>query len=192
MPKTWLIVLLIFLTGCLISCQKGGNGSPHLPNDAQNLIIGKWTLQQEHVLQYIDGTKHTDTVYTAATNNYAMVQFNSNGTFASASLYSSGNNSGGLSSGYVTTSDSTSGVYAITASSFSTSAPVAGFGSGGVSFYGVTGTQTAPVITPVSHLSAINQLQASKLELHTEYVYTLTANSISQTYKIESDYSYSK
>lgn len=192
MFRLFTFLAAVLLTLGLFSCQKdNGTGSSHLPNDAANLILGKWTLQQEHVVQYINGVKHIDTVLNAAFNSYATVQFNTGGSFNSASFYSIAN-IGTLSTGGITVADSTEGTYSIAGQIFSTSAPIAGFANESTSFYGTTATTTAPVITPVSHSTQITQLTTTALDFHTEYIYTLTTNNVAQTYKQENDYAYSK
>jgi hypothetical protein len=144
----------------------------------------------------VDGQVQVDTTMNASANNRAYLQFNSNGTFSSAGLYSSANvgssslNLENPGSQPVTAVDSTSGTFAFTGSVLSLSAPVAGLAGGSTltSMY----VSMAPVITPVSHSVSISQLSASSLQIHTEYIYTYTVNSSSQTYKMDDDYAYTR
>ena len=160
----------------------------------QQEIIGRWTLAQQKVVQYVDGVVKTDTTYNAAPNNIARAQFNKDGTYSSVSVYSSEvSGSFNLSQPPVTTADSTSGVYTFSGTRFSVSAPLAGLGSGSFAFAeSVTPGSTFGVFSAVSNSIVINQLTVSKLNFHTVNVYTLTNNNISHTYRNEADYYYEK
>ncbi|HVV55695.1 MAG TPA: hypothetical protein VHC47_10240 [Mucilaginibacter sp.] len=179
----------LIIAGCFWACRKDGKYTP-IPKGAQALLVGKWTLQSEQVIQYIDGVQTIDTNYSASPNSYAAIQFNQNGTFSSTSFYMmTGGAEGGLSQNNVVSVDTTRGTFAVAGSSFNLSAPISGF-STGLNLYGITFTPIAPVITPVSNAITINQLTTSKLTLHTDYVYTSTVNNVSKTYKVEDDYYY--
>ncbi len=163
----------------------------------QQEIIGRWTLAQQKVVQYVDGVVKTDTTYDAAPNNIARAQFNKDGTYSSVSVYSSEVTGGlNLSQPPVTTADSTAGVYTFSGTKFSVSAPLAGLGSGSFAFAeSVTPNSNGSsfgVFSAVSNSIVINQLTISKLNLHTVNVYTLTNNNISHTYRNEADYYYEK
>ena len=174
-------VLMLF---CLFSCNKGSNPGPynHLPNDAASLILGKWNLQKESLVQYVDGVKKIDTTFNTSSNNIAAVEFNKNDTYSSESAYISNSLSSGASN------METTGTYSIVGQVFIVNGAIAGFDTS-LSFLNFS---EVPVITPVSHSIQINQLTASSLNLHTEYVYTYTLNNVSKTNKTETDYYYTK
>ncbi|MBS1525195.1 MAG: hypothetical protein JST19_06075 [Bacteroidetes bacterium] len=189
MRNLYRLSFAVFAACGFMACKSSGNYLP-VPNNAQNLIVGRWTLQKQEFVQYADGVEKVDTVLNATQFSLASIQFNNDGTFSSSSMYASGN-SGNLSGGVINASDDSHGTYAFAGSVFSISAPIAGFSMGGNSLvFGSGGS--VPVITPVSNSIKIVQLTSSKLNLHAEYVYTYTAGSVSQTYKTENDYYYTK
>ncbi|MBS1500817.1 MAG: hypothetical protein JST32_02060 [Bacteroidetes bacterium] len=189
MHNLYRLLLLVFIACGWTACKSNGNYLP-VPNDAKSLIVGKWILQQQKFVQYVDGVKKADTILNATPFSLAFVRFNSDGTFSSSSIYSSGN-SAGLGGGITNVSDDSNGTYAFSGAVFSVSAPIAGFGNGSNTL--VLGTSgSIPVVTPISNSIKIVELTPSKMNLHTEYVYTYTVNNISQTYKIGNDYYYSK
>jgi hypothetical protein len=191
MRRLFIFSLIVCASVFLFSCGKEGK-STGLSQSSQQLIVGRWSLQQQKVVQYIDGVVQTDTTYNTAPNNIARVQFNKDGTFSSISLYSSPEMNGGLSAGGVTTADSTSGVFNFAGTKFNVSAPLAGLGSGSFAFAGTTSYSTVSVFSSVSNSIQINELTVSRLKLHTENIYTLTNNNVTQTYKNEADYYYAK
>ncbi|MGZ4000322.1 MAG: hypothetical protein ACXVIY_06830, partial [Mucilaginibacter sp.] len=97
---------------------------------------------------------------------------------------------GSLGGGLVNTADSTSGKFTFTGSTFSLSEPIAGLATGAT--LTAINVSTAPVITPVSHSVSISQLTSQSLKIHTEYIYTYTVNNLSQTYKMDDDYYYTR
>jgi len=188
MRRFYHFYLFILASLFFFSCKPDKNSvAPLLAS--QKMIIGTWTLQQEQYTQYVDGQKQIDTTLNATEYNRAYVKFNGNGTFSSAGLYTSPN-LGSLSGGLVTAADSTSGTFSFTGSTFSLSEPIAGLATG--STLTAVSVTMAPVITPVSHSVSISQLTAQSLKIHTEYIYTYTVNSSSQTYKMDDDYYYTK
>src|SRR5581483_4033302 len=82
-------LITLSLAACLglFSCKKDGAASNQ---SSQRLIVGKWTLQQQQFVQYVDGVKKVDTILNATPNSIASIQFNNDGTFNSSSAYSSG------------------------------------------------------------------------------------------------------
>jgi hypothetical protein len=174
----------------LFSCKKDGKGTDNpVPDTQQNLLVGKWTLQQEHFTRLVDNVKQEDTTFNTSTNNTAAIQFNKDGTFASADSYYS---SGTANQGPYTGGGTSSGNYTFVGSTFGLSNSIAGLRNG-VDFFGGTITSgTVPVITPVSNTAQISLLTSSKLNIHTESVYTYAANGATQTYKMTDDYYYSK
>jgi len=187
------IILLLFaiVISFIYSCGKDGKATG-ISQSSSQLIAGKWVLQQEKVVQYVNGAVHTDTSYKTASNNVATIQFNKDGTFNSISLYSSDESFGSLNPGQITTADSTSGVYSFAGTKFNVSAPLAGLGSGSIAFSSTTSYTTASVFSGVSNSIGITELTANRLSLHTENIYTLTNNNVTQTYKNECDYYYTR
>jgi hypothetical protein len=164
-----------------------------MPGQSQtSLIIGQWTLQQEKYVQYVDAVKTQDVILNASSNNIATVQFNKDGTFASASVYSSDPTTSGLGSLPANVSAATTGTYGFADNLFHMSPYVTGLASGDAGFYGFITTSSIPAYSPVSNTVKINQLTASDLNMHIEVVYTLTSDNVVQTYKTVGDYYYSK
>ena len=195
MNKLYYILIVSLLVWGLSACQHGSGNS--VAPDASALIVGKWNLQQEKTVQYVNGVMKTDTTYLTSPTNVANLQFNMGGTYHSASHYVSEIGSpianpfnGGITS--ITAQDSTSGTYSIKNTSLNFSALVTGFANGATpSFYGTT-VSTLPTYTLISNTSQINELSTSKLNMHTEVVYSETLNSVATTYKNEIDFYYTK
>jgi len=188
MRKFYILLLVIPAAICMVSCGKDA-----APGEAQvNLIVGKWTLGQEQYVQYIDAIERQNITMSASVNNIATVQFNKDGTFASASTYTSdpsANPGAGPTSGSATTH----GTYSFGDNSFHMSAPyVTGLADGTAGSYGFAGNVAIPTYSAVSNSVVINELTANSLKLHIEVVYTLTVNNVTDTYKTIGDYSYSK
>jgi len=188
MHRPYYFYLFVFVSVLFFSCKPDKNSVAPL-QASQKMIVGTWTLQQERYSQYVDGQKQVDTTLNATEYNRAYVKFNGNGTFSSASIYASPN-FGSLSGGLTSTADSTSGTFTFTGSTFSLSEPIAGLATG--STLTAINVTTAPVIKPVSHSVSIIQLTSQSLKVHTEYIYTYTVNNLSQTYKMDDDYYYTR
>jgi hypothetical protein len=192
MNKLSHIVILCLLVCGLSACQRA-NGNTVTPN-ALALIVGKWNLQQQKTMRYVDGVMKTDTVYLTSPTNVANIQFNRDGTYHSVSRFVSevGTPADPLSGGvaYTAAQDSTYGTYTIVNTSLNFSALVAGFITGTTGSFGTT--TTIPVFTLISNTSQINELTASKLNMHTEVVYTEAVNNVTTTYKNEIDSYYTK
>ena len=184
-------IVLLYAAALIISCSKGGK-TLGIPQSSQQLIAGQWSLQQQKVVQYLNGVVQLDTTYNTSLNNVARIQFNKDGTFYSISFYSTGTNSNNLSPGAVTTADSTAGVFSFAGTNFNVSAPIAGLGSSGFPVGLSTVTANPAVFTPVSNSITVTQLTASRLSLHTENIYTLSSNQVSQTFKYECDYYFTR
>jgi hypothetical protein len=189
-----ILSLVVLISAFLYSCNKDSKAVGLSQTQA---IVGRWTLTQQKVVEYVDGVVKTDTTYNAAPNNIARAQFNRDGTYSSVSVYSSeAIGSFNLSQPPVTTADSTSGIYTFSGNRFSVSAPLAGLGSGSIAFAESVSPNSngSPlgVFSAVSNSIVINQLTLSKLNLHTVNVYTLTNNNVSHTYRNEADYYYEK
>ena len=190
MRRSFTCVVLFYAAVMIISCSKGGK-TIGFSQSSQQLIAGQWILQQQKVVQYVNSVARLDTTYNASQNNIAKIQFNKDGTFHSISLYSTGQYNGSLSASGVTTADSTAGVFSFAGTNFNVSAPIAGLGSGGFAF-GTTITNNPAVFTPVSNTITVTQLTASRLSLHTENIYTLTSNQVTQTFRNVCDYYFTR
>ena len=188
MRRIYLLAVSVLLSSTLLSCQKG-TGKAYIPPSSANLIIGKWVLQQQHSVEYIDGVKKSDTIMSASQSSYADLQFNSNGTFAASGIYVISGN-GNLSGLPSTGSYSSTGAYSFAGSNFSIGGALLGFG-GGASFFGTIST-AVPVFTPISHSAVVTSVTSANLAIHTENIYTYTLNNVSQTYKLENDLSYTR
>jgi hypothetical protein len=169
------LVLLSISILCFFSCTKDTN-SP------QALIVGKWTLHQQHVLLTIDNITKIDTIFTASGTAYATAQFNNDGTFSSASAYRPDNTS--LSTWPGPTSGNTTGTYSYSGSVFTIVPGLSGWFSFGV------GISSPP--TDVSSSIRIAQLDHSSLTVHDTNAFTLTIGSASHTYSEVDEYYYNK
>lgn len=189
MRKIYFLFVLAFMLCTLFSCQKDNSGGSIIITPSK-LIVGKWNLQQQKTLIYVNGVMQTDTSFSASAENVGHLQFNADGTFNSASYTTQPIGIGSLngSTSNMVSRDSTNGIYSIENSALTLNAPVAGFGNS-LSTGTVT---TVPVFTLISRASQIMQLTLSNLTLHLEYVYTATTPTESKTYKNELDYYYSK
>ncbi|HVW14938.1 MAG TPA: DUF5004 domain-containing protein [Mucilaginibacter sp.] len=172
------------------SCKKDVKGTDGpVPSNQQNLLIGKWMLQQEQFTRYVDSAKQLDTTFDTSANNLASIQFNKDGTFDSqSSFYSPGT----ANQAPFTSGGASSGNYVFVGNTFGLSDSINGLRHG-VDFFGGTITSgSAPVITPVSNLAEIKLLTSSKLNIHTVFVCSYLINGIVQTYKMTDDYYYAR
>ena len=183
--------VLIFAAAMIYSCSKAGK-TIDFAQSSQQLIVGKWSLQHEKVVQYINGNVHQDTTYNSSPGNISRLQFNKDGSFSSISLYASGPFTGSLSSGAITTADSTAGVFSFAGANFNVSAPIAGLGSNSFAFGSVSTIANPAVFSAVSNSIKVTELTSIRLTLHTENIYTLTINQVTQTYKNECDYYFTR
>jgi hypothetical protein len=191
MNKLYYILIVCLLVCGLFACQRG-SGNNVAPK-ASTLIVGKWNLQQQKTVQYVNGVMKTDTTYLASSNNIASLQFNKDGIYHSVSRFiaevgPANPLNGGVS--YTAAQDSTDGTYSITNTSLNLSALVAGFIIDSPASFGTT--TTLPVFTLISNTSQINELTVSKLNMHIEVVYTEAVNNVTTTYKNEVDSYYTK
>jgi hypothetical protein len=168
-------LLFSIAIACFCSCGKD-NTSP------QYSIVGKWNLQQQHVVMYLDKVKITDTILAASSTTYATAQFNQDGTFNSMAVYRPDNTS--LLQNPGPSSANTTGSYSYSGGVFTLVPGLAGWFSFGV------GSSSPP--TGVSSSIQITQLTASKLAVHTEGTFTVTYNNGSHAYDQLFDFYYSK
>jgi hypothetical protein len=122
--KKYSLLLTPILFCWFCSCHKN-DGT--LSSTAQKaMLIGKWNLQQEHFVQYIDRVKQTDTTLNASSSSISNFQFNKDASFLSAA-FSESSTPGSLSGGLQVAVDTVRGTYSLSASTFNLSSPVAGF-----------------------------------------------------------------
>jgi hypothetical protein len=167
----------------LLGFSACGNKDNSTPN-YQTMIVGKWNLQREVYVQYINNAKQVDTTCIAADTVYSNVQFNADKTFKSLSIRFS--KSLNLSSPDDETN--TSGTYTVSGTSFTLSESIGGiyFHSGGIVITGF------PVYTNINTTAQLNKLTANSMYIHIENDYTETANNVSTDYKITNDLYYTK
>ena len=191
MHKLCFLFAVILMLCILPACKKSDNSA--ISNSAK-LITGKWSLQQQKTVQYIDGVMKTDTIFSATGSSVAYLQFNSNGTYNSVSHYIA--QSGPpftLGNGtVVAANDTTFGTYNITNTDLKLSSFIAGFISSTFSYGATTISTPLPTFVIVSNTSKINTLTALNLNIHSELVYSTTANGVSTVYKNEFDYYYTR
>ncbi len=175
MSRKYLLLFSSLLSLSLFSCHPDNNITP------RSLLIGNWTLQQQHAVQIIDGVKHVDTVYNASATTYGNIVFNKDNTCSSASVYRPGN--------YLLNADpggssESKGTYSLSGNTFTAPPGISGW------FFYATGSSTTPVST--SNPVQITKLTASNLALHTDNSVTVTYNSASHTIEIISDFYYTR
>jgi hypothetical protein len=191
MNKLYYILIICFLIGGLSACQHGSGNS--VAPDPSALIVGKWNLQQEKFVQYVNGVTKADITELASSNSMANLEFSKDGSYHSAShLIVQGGPADPLSGGinYTAAEDSTYGTYTVANTSLNLSALITGFIIYSPASFGTT--TTIPVFALISNTSQIDELSVSKLNMHTEVVYTETVNSVTTTYKNEIDSYYTK
>jgi hypothetical protein len=192
MKRIYLLLFSGLLISSLSAC-KGGKGVS--PNPVPGLIVGKWNLQQQKTVQYVDGVIKTDTTFSATVSAAANLQFNINGTYNSSSHYfAQAGPPFSLNNGatVVAANDTTFGTYSIANTELKLSSNVAGFISASFAYGTTTIAPTLPTFTLVSKTSQINKLTSADLNIHSEVIYTSTLNSVTITYKNEFDYYYTK
>jgi len=167
------------LACCLFSC-KNDKGDV----SQQTLILGKWNLQQQHLVLLIDGVKTVDTVFNAdaATNTYAYLVFNTNGTDSSRSVY----NPGTLN--LETHAPGASRASSIGTYSIANSIINGTFGASGWYSFATGSTGAA---TQESEVYQITLLSVSNLDLQEQLSFTVTNNG-THTYQETSEFYYTK
>jgi len=152
------------------------------------MLIGKWNLQKQNTVVYVDGTKQSETDRSASDKNISFIQFENDSKFTAISYYNSGG-IGSLSLGNVIEVDTVHGTFSFSGSVFKLSTPaLAGFTDGVVA--GSSGPP--PVYHLISQSAQIVQLTTALLTLHTEYIVTETTTADTKTVKNELDYYYTK
>ncbi|WP_259071182.1 hypothetical protein HDF24_24015 [Mucilaginibacter sp. X4EP1] len=187
MKAIYCLAIALFI--CLLySCGKS-NSTP----SQQSLLLGKWILQQEHMVASVNGVTQTDTTINASAANRGDVNFGKSGTFTSSGYYNTLTTGGILSAPPEVASDSTSGVYSFASNQFSMNVPIAGFIIlGGAGFATSTnGSGTPPVYSLASHAVKISQLSQSVLTLQTDYLYSETSPAAG-TYEIATVFNFTR
>lgn len=186
-----------FFIMCLLLCGLAAcnsNKAIGITPSSSSLILGKWNLEQQKTLQYVNGVVQIDTTFTASVSVNARAQFNADGTYNSASHYVAqtgppltfGNGS------IAAANDSTFGTYNIADTQLKLSSIVTGFISATLAYGTTTFQSTLPTFALVSNISQINSLSSSKLNIHSEVIYSSSLNNTTTTYKNEFDYYYTK
>jgi len=176
MSRKYFLLFSLSLSLLVFSCQPDHNVVP------QSLIIGDWTLQQQHAVQIIDGVKKVDTVYNASAFATANLVFKLDNTYSSASVYHPGNSlpNGGAGA----SASNATGPYSLSGDTFTTAPGISGW------FNYVVGSSSTPVL--ISNTVQITKLSATVLNLHTERSFTVTYNFATHTYIDQSDYYFTK
>jgi len=160
---------------CFFSCGRD-NVAP------QSLIVGKWNLQQQHVVLDSNNVKVIDTILDASSTTYATAQFNSDGTYSSSSVYRPAVLL--LLSKFQPTNQSNVGTYSYSANTFTVVSGLAGW------FTFAIGSSAPP--TGVSNSVQITQLDATHLNVHTENTITVTYDNGQHSYDESFDFYYTK
>src|ERR1700754_1952267 len=100
MRKLYVLTAAVLVVTCLFACNKENNPAA--------TITGKWNLQQQNSVQYVDGVKTIDTILLASSNNASNINFSKDGTYTSLSTFTSIDNDLG---GTAASSSETSGTY---------------------------------------------------------------------------------
>lgn len=153
----------------------------------QTMIVGKWILQKQNYVQYINNVKQVDTVCLASDTTAANVQFNTDKSFKSIGVYLSKNLNNPANA-----EAEVSGTYTASNSVLTVSNTMAGL-LFFQAFYSVsTNYNINTAITNLVHTSKLNAITSTTLSIHTEDSYTATANSVSTNYKVVNDFYYTK
>jgi hypothetical protein len=193
MLKLYYLFIAVLLLCGFSACQKGGGGNSISPNAAK-LILGKWNLQQQKSVIYVNGAVQIDTTYLTSFTNISRAQFNKDNTFNSVGLWTTGITDGNLGNGNIPSAgmDSTSGTYHIVNSSLNTNVAIAGFSNMKGFYDAATSVGTISPVNVVSRSSQIMVLTSSKFNLHYELVYNTIINNVTTNYKEEEDYYYTR
>ena len=153
----------------------------------QITIAGKWILQKQTYVQYVNDVKQVDTVCLASDTTAANVQFNADKSFKSIGIYLSKNPNNPANA-----ETEVSGTYTASNSALTVSNTMAGLLFFPAIYTLATNYNINTAITNQLHTSKLNAKTSSTLSIHTEDSYTATANSVSTTYKMVNDFYYTK
>jgi hypothetical protein len=178
----------LFLMLCLFACKKADLETTPAPADAQPLIAGNWSQEQETKTQYIDSVSQGPIVYMSSAANKAHILFNTDGSFVSTEKLTFPTMSTPL-----VTSDIISGnyIYNPSGNQLTLSTGVISCLQPIVAEYSYLPTKD-DLIELISNSVRISQLTPTQLILHFELVENLHHNGTIAHYKIISDLSYSK
>jgi len=176
---TYFLLFFVILLG-FSACNNKDNATPN----NQTMIVGKWNMQKEVYVEYVNNVKQIDTTCIASDTVYSNVQFNADKTFKSLSIRFSKI----LNVSSPGDEANTSGTYTVSGTSFTLSESIGGiyFHSGGQAITGI------PVYTNIKTTAQLNNLTANSMYIHTENDYTETVNNVSTDYKVTNDLYYTK
>jgi len=195
MNKLYRVLVLCASIIALSGCQKGNIVGARY--NASNLILGKWSLQKQKTVIYVNGAIQLDTICVTSFTNVSHASFNKDNTFNSVGLWSGmtvANTNLGGNNTVVAGMDSTAGTYTIVNSNLNITAPLAGLRNM-VGFYNAASSSAAvsqASINVISRSSQITLLTSSQFNLHYELVYNVIINDASSSFKEEEDYYYSR
>lgn len=155
--------------------------------DMQISIVGKWNLQKQTYVQYVNDIKQADTVCLSSDTLIAYVQFNADKSFKSEGVSFSKN-----SSNTPDMEAQVTGTYTASNSALAVSNTMAGIIFFPAIYALSTNYNVNTAITNQLHTSKLNYITSNSLSIHTEDSYTATASSISTNYKVVNDFYYTK
>jgi hypothetical protein len=153
----------------------------------QATIVGKWILQKQTYVQYVNDVKQVDTVCLASDTTAANIQFNADKSFKSIGIYLSKNPNNPSNAETEVT-----GTYTASNSALTVSNTMAGIIFFPAVYSLATNYNINTVITNQLHTSKLNAITSTTLSIHTEDSYTATGNSASTNYKMVNDFYYTK
>ena len=164
------------------ACHKNSTG----PN-VQATIVGKWNLQKQTYVQYVNDVKQVDTVCLRSDTLTAYVQFNTDKSFKSEGVSFSKNslNAPNMES-------EVTGTYTASNSALTVSNTMAGIVFFPAIYALSTNYNINTAITNQQHTSKLNALTSNTLSIHTEDSYTTMGGSVSTNYKMVNDFYYTK
>lgn len=174
--KRKIFLVVIVGVSCFFACGKNHNPGP------QDLIVGSWNLQQQHVLFQQDSVKLADTMLSATATTYGKVVFNADDTFSSSATYFSGGTS--LTTGLPPSQANSAGTYSYTNNVFTVYPGLSGWYAFAIGASGQATNATQTI--------QITQLTATKLTVHAENKFTLPTSTGTHAFDEVSDYYYSK
>ncbi len=172
-----LIIMMAFS-----ACHKNAT----TPN-TQPTIVGKWILQKQSYVQYVNDVKQVDSVCLASDTTAANVQFNADKSFKSIGIYLSK-----IPNNPANTETNVTGTYTASNSALTVSNTLAGIIFFPAIYTLATHYNLNTVITNELHTSKLNAITSNSLSIHTEDSYTATGNSVSTNYKMVNDFYYTK
>ncbi len=191
MKRFVLLFLVLFTIICIASCVKNDRIAPKTQADdtahkivvdttkkpvvtppPQKTLFGRWDLQAEQFVKYLNGAEMVNASAVAAGYNSSYIIFNSDSTYTSASIdwYPALATFGVMK-------DDVAGTYHLADSSLLISSYLTGFNN---IFFGAP-PNAPPVIAPVSDKMVVRQFTDSTLYVHHEYLANCTDPSAGPT-----------